>query len=242
VRKFDAPFDSYEIGELSPITIELEKKAGAGRYLALLSNPLYYFYAFQYVGGSLYRAMWGYETFWDRKLDEKFVRTLDIVLNRYSERREYYFEEIEFTSFCKLKGQPWQRQVKPDPLNVFITETIYIPRGTRALARINRLDSPKHVDIEVNDPSQVISSAYFHYHDLKDRGVIKVLNRKKKTYEKHGPNPDDSKPTGTASTKAKSGQSYAVEGTGKNVPTARLPFDVSYLQKRLQRFASLRKA
>lgn len=120
-----------------------------------LINRLYYANSTQYMGGSFYRAVLGYETIWDREYESQLVKSLDYHLSLLKKRKTYYFEELVFKRQTSIKGFQWERGVKPviSRLDLPALEEKNVAQYTTALARINRVDSPAHVDVDFSDGS-----------------------------------------------------------------------------------------
>ncbi len=192
MRKFPFPFDAYELGSERPILIELHPQ-GPKRYMHLIDNPIYYFYGFNYVGGSFYRALFGYEALWDEDLENSHVDHLDAFLKRSAQQRDYYLEEISFAYRTKVWGISWPRRVKPvTNFNFRALQKKLVQRGERALARINCLDAPFHVDIEFSD-GEIFSVSYQRYENWKNREQIRSLDHASTQPGKNSPNEKNGK-------------------------------------------------
>lgn len=219
MKKFAKSFDSYEIGPDRPITVELHAQ-GVKRYLALVENPLYYLNAFQYTNGELYRAILGYETIWDKEVEDSLMTQLDFFLNRVAKRREYFLEEIVFDRTAEIRGLLWKRGIKPKiTFRVGLPQQeALIPSGSYALARTNLLDKPRHVDIEFDDGT-IFTVPLIHYLELKKKHIRSL---------------DHEKSNNRSADK--------VKGTGGEIASKDYPPNVLDLRGRLKRRDQMSKA
>jgi hypothetical protein len=230
VKKFAFPFDSYELSSERPMSIELHPQ-GVARYKHLVDNPIYYFYSFQYVNGDLYRAIFGYEVMWDKEYEDKLVLSLDYLLYRHSERREYYIEEIQFISWVKLRGFIWRDGVKPKlTRGISFQARPIVKRGTRATARVNLLDKPNHVDIHFYD-DQIISVSLMDYLNWKRTSIRSLTDE---NYRQTQPKPTDSKTEARESKETPSFKKFSSE-----VPHRQLPTNVLDMRERFRRSTAM---
>lgn len=183
MKTFEHPFDLYELGNHRTIAVELHTQ-GVNYYAKLFENPIYYFNAFQFIGGNLYRAILGYGEMWDQDFEGKLINSLDYYLDRVADTFEYYFEQIEFLWKTKLTGIKWRRGIKPKKLDLRLRHPKLAERGTRGLARINLLDKPNHVDIEFYGTGEVYTLSYLQYLRLRDNKRVKVKRYEKATGSK----------------------------------------------------------
>ena len=151
MRKFKHPFDSYEIGKIKPMAIETDR-AGVGKYFnRYRDNAIYYENSLKYLGGELYRAILGYDLVWDKKTERNLMLCLDYLMTRYQERDEYYFEELIVTKEVMIHGVTWHRGIAPKKLAFELQWPHQLKPGQRITARVNCLDKPNHVDLELPD-------------------------------------------------------------------------------------------
>jgi hypothetical protein len=181
VRKFDQPFDSYQLSVERPMIVELSPQRG--HYNHLINNPIYYFHAFQYTHGELYRAVLGYEKIWDHKLEKDLMMALDFMMCKWASDKKYYLEEIVINRKTYIEGVKWFRGIKPTPLNLQLRYRFKKARNCRALARINTLDQPFHVDLEFAN-GDIFTMPYISYITLKLNKKIRSLDHANDTSRK----------------------------------------------------------
>lgn len=212
------------------MSIELNPQ-GLARYEHLFNHPIYYYHALQYMKGSFFRAVLGYETIWDKDYENSLVRQLDHTLHFHMERKEYFFESIIFTKQTKVFGTLWVRGVKTG-FEMLHQKRKDIAIGQRALARINLLDKPNHVDLDFDDGS-VWTIPYVRYLRYKQERYAKVnhANPTKPQSEQTSTHPKDAKPNAF-----RSPQSFSEEISSRD-----LPANVFSLQKRQRRPSPLSK-
>jgi hypothetical protein len=121
------------------MSIELHPQ-GLARYEHLFKHPIYYYSAFQYMRGSLYRAVLGYETIWDKEYENSLIRQLDHVLHYHMEKQDYYLEDVKFIINADVFGCPWKRGVARK-FSFTEQHRKFINAGQRAVCRINLLDN-----------------------------------------------------------------------------------------------------
>jgi hypothetical protein len=218
VRKFEKPFDDYTVSSEPLMSVELHGQ-GQVRYIPLIGNPIYYFYALQFTQGSLYRAIFGWERLWDRELEADMMQRLQSHLEKLAKQKLYYLEEIEFIHAAMLRGTPWTRGV-PRQLDHRKQYPLAIKCGARALARVNLVDKPNHVDIEFKDGT-VFSISYTRYLNLK-RNHIRSL---------HDANP---KQTGASPKDGPSTKSTKVDSVSRHFAFRTLAPEMYRLRKRFR--------
>jgi hypothetical protein len=224
VKKFEHPFDYYEVVSERPMSLELNPQ-GVKRYMHLFNHPIYYLYALQFLGGNLFRAILGYENLWDLPLEEKLVHDLDKHLCDLAEKELYYLEEIEFKETSKFFGTRWPKGVKRP---VIFTKQKWkrVERGCRALARVNLIDKPNHVDIEFSN-GEVWSIYLMHYLNLK-KYRVRSLDHADKPKPKQNGNDEKNGERGEAP-KAKSAcRLVAVKAVDVKLPRLRQRFRRSH--------------
>lgn len=123
--------------------------------------------------------MLGYGDVWDKPFEEKLVKSLDFYLDWLNERSEYYFEQLEFVHRTRLHGIAWHRGVKPKRIDLRLRHPKLVEAGTRALARINLLDKPNHVDVEFFGTGEVFTISYIQYLRWRNGKKLKVKENAK---------------------------------------------------------------
>jgi len=235
VKNFDKDFDSYELSDERLMTIELHPQ-GLARYRELANNPIYYYHAIQYTNGELYRAIFGYENFWDKKLEDNFMLSLDFFLSRLTEKRDYYFEDLEVFRSFRLEGIPWPSGVKPKHLNFAQRHAAYIPRGMRVLARVNLIDKPNHVDLDFED-GRVFSVSFMIYLRWKERQHLRKIKSENPTRRQ-----TQSEPDRTSQTKSQRREVSSAHYTSRENTSQKTTPQLHHLREAFRRQATLRKA
>lgn len=123
--------------------------------------------------------MLGYGDVWDKPFEEKLVMSLDFYLDWLSERSEYYFEQLEFLHRTRVHGISWHRGIKPKRIDLRLRHPKLVEPGTRALARINLLDKPNHVDVEFFGTGEVFTISYIQYLRWRNGKKLKVKENAK---------------------------------------------------------------
>jgi len=208
------------------MSIELHPQ-GVVRYLHLNSNPIYYYYAFQFTYGDFYRAIFGYEHLWDEAYETQLIVKLDELLSYLHDRKLYYFEDLKCLRKVKIYGLEWKRGIKPIT-NFLATKPRHISRGERILARINLLDKPHHVDLE------------FENGDVMTVSFMRFLRWKQKNLRSL--NETSTGKTSNASKDAPSGTPPEIKGFGGEFSTERPNPQLPSLPKRRRRFYTVPKA
>lgn len=232
MSKIPKPFDDYKVTRDRPINVELDAR-GPLRFKHLLSNPLYYLNAFQYRGGSIFRAIFGFTKIWDKEIEEQLVTDLDNHLFKLEEDKSYYIEELSVRWAFKVRGQIWPGGIKPKVLKFFLkNHNLYrlLQKGDRVTARINKLDEVKHVDIEFRD-GMVMSCAYSKFQQWRKNNL---------THEKIQP---QSKSNRANAKDGKSGKAPEAKGARNEAakPRESLASQLLGLRKAFRRTSSLRK-
>lgn len=230
--QFELPFDDYQIGNDLPITIEFHPQ-GMARYRYLYGNPLYYQHVFRFKGGSLYRSFLGYDTLWDKEAEAELVKSLHSYLSLAEERGIYYLEEMRVTYRFRFHGLLWRRGVKPRLNfrrgNHF--ECRRLNKGAVIFVRVNLMDTPRHVDIELADGT-VLSCSLTRYLQWRNN-----LERTSK-YE----NKRRSKKAGNDEKDGKSGEAKGSESHGPFTAVSHQPLaaQLHSLRKTFRRPTTLR--
>ena len=164
MKKFKHRVEAYSLGRIRPMAIE-QDRAGLGKYVRLTDNPLYYYNALQYTGGSLYRASLGYEIFWDKQVEAQLMLCLDYLLTDYRDKQLYYIEEFTALTDLNQHGIKWHRGLAPQTLNFDMMWPFEIKKGERYTARVNLLDKPNHVDLELPN-GEIYTLQFLRYQRL----------------------------------------------------------------------------
>jgi hypothetical protein len=216
------------------MAIELNPQ-GMKRYMHLVSNPVYYFHAFQFTGGMFYRAWLGYERIWDLAYEETLMKALDAFLNYVAKRREYFLEQIEVRREFKMFGIKWKRGIKPTNYQLADARPVWIEKGRTALARVNLLDTPRHVDIQFDDSDEIYTVSFTRYQNYKLTDIRSLRNAKANQQL-------ESKQGGASSPNAEQRADAEAERPGEGISSRDYPDNVLDLRPRLGRKDSLRKA
>lgn len=166
-KSFTKNIDSYQVGRYKLMSIELDR-VNLARYRHLSDNPVYFYNCLTFCGGSLYRAILGYEVLWDRRKEEELMLCLDYFLTTQQDRNLYYTEELKVTRDFRTHGVAWPRGIAPRTLRFDLQWAYEIKAGESLTARINMLDKPYHVDIERGN-GEVFSLQLPRYHQLLER-------------------------------------------------------------------------
>lgn len=224
MRKFTDPFDSYQLSVERPMIVELSPQRG--HYNHLIENPLYYFNAFQYTHGELYRAIFGYEQLWDKNYEKDLMMALDFMMCFWAKKRDYYIEEIFIDRRVYLEALPWLRGVKPRSLNLMQRKRFKV-NCNRATARVNALDRPFHVDVQLYT-GEIFTVPYAIYMNLKGRRMIRSLDHENPSREAKGHAKNDANPT-----------AQRLESLGRIVALKAVHDRLPNLRQRLRRQGSL---
>ena len=149
IRVFKELFDSYAI------TVPLHKLSFTA-HAKLMTNKLYWDNWGQFLDldgeASLYRAVLGYDEWYDKSRNLEETEKLDYYLNRLSANGNYALKGFKVRLETVLQGVHWKDGVKPGLNRIYgqtrNTEAIKFKKGDKLLARINLLDKPEHVDLE----------------------------------------------------------------------------------------------
>lgn len=228
MKKFDQPFDNFELGAERPISVELNPQ---DHYKHLYNHPIYYYHAFQYTRGGFYRAVFGYEKLWDKDYEESLTLALDYILTNHLNRREYYFEEITTERTFTLYGWRWDRGIKPKRIDFDYEWATLLPAQCRATARINLLDQPSHVDIEFHESGEIYSVSYMRYLTWKKQNFIRSL-----TYAPRA------KPDRSSASHDKCPKAAGLERPGRKDAFKAIHASVPSMRQRFRRSATLQKA
>ena len=82
-------------------------------------------------------------------MDQGLLRNLSKYLEHLKKTGEYDVRLYETTAELKMPVAKWSGGVKP-PLNTLhAKDTLICPKGTKILVRLNQVDSPPHIDLEI---------------------------------------------------------------------------------------------
>lgn len=169
-------------------TIEVDPRRKLGRYVSLAENPIYYYGALQYCGGSFYRAALGYETLWDVETEAKLMLCLDYLMSKHELAGHYYIEEIKCNGTMTMHGLPWKRGIMPEHFQFHLLYPFKLNWGESITARVNLLDKPNHVDLERAN-GEVFSITLMRYLDYVNKGTFSLKKGKLKNEQKYPKGP-----------------------------------------------------
>lgn len=170
-KKFLTPVETHSLGRVSPMSAE-QDRSGLGKYARYSENSIYYYNSLQFCGSGLYRAALGYEIIWDKKAEANLMLCLDYLLTDYRDKQQYYFEELSSKQHQKLWGIKWHRGIMPKSFNFDLQWPFEIKKGERITARINLLDKPNHVDLELPN-GEVFTLQYIRYQRIRHQFKVK---------------------------------------------------------------------
>lgn len=165
------------------MAIELDK-TGLARYKKLAENPLYYQNAFNYCGGSLFRAILGYEQVWDKAFEERLMLCLDYLLTDFEDIGRYFMLELTAASDLVVYGLCWPRSVCPQTFKFDVQWPYELQKGEKLVCRVNMLDWPYRADFERAN-GEVFSIPYRRfYSNLLNRKFLRSERDKKPQHQK----------------------------------------------------------
>jgi len=113
MKTYDKPFKDYAVQRCTAIAVELDE-AGIGKYAKDYgTNPLYYENAVKYRGGSLYRAIFGYEKLPDKEREMELITKLEFELLKQEYHQQYYFQNLVVGYDMSITGYLWPRETPP---------------------------------------------------------------------------------------------------------------------------------
>lgn len=213
------------------MTVELARN-GLSIHRELVSNPIYYREALQYNGGGFYRAVLGFETLWDLKIEQDLNLSLDYFLTAHREKGLYYLSELTATKDFTLNGWKWFRGIPPDPA-IFKTGMLWpmeVEEGDLFTARVNLLDHPFRVDIEKAD-GQITTIPYMRYKKL----VARHFKIRKKGYDEKIPHKSRRRALPPLSTARRKPRLRVVKNHGNEIAIKKLDVELSYMPERQRR-------
>lgn len=151
--------------------VELDT-AGVGKYVRLYAdNAIYYENCFKYMGGGLYRVALGYDLIWDKEREALWMKKLDHHICQLEDLKSYYLEDLIVGHKTTISGFQWPRECPPKANNK-LQQVFRVKQGERVLARVNLIDKPNHVDIELSN-GKVYRLPWLKYNHLKQKGTFK---------------------------------------------------------------------